>query len=82
MSTLHIYRMQPTTTEREQAQLDGLDKYQKKYLSRRVCWLCEWPLDRKGCGTYGGMEACPEDARVERRDKCLAEYKPRPKARK
>lgn len=66
--------------EREREQLAGLGRYQRRYLARRVCGLCELPLDRAGCG--GIYEACPEDVRIERRRRCLDEYRPRPQRRK
>jgi len=79
---IHILRAEETTTAKEKEQLATLDKHQKKYLSRRFCWGCEWPLDNAGCGAYGGMSACPESSRIERRERCLAEYKPRYNRRK
>ena len=77
--SVHIYRAAETTTEAETEQLAALDKYQRRYLSRRSCMACEWPLDRPGCGTYGEYPAnpCAEDGRIDRRARCLEEYKPR-----
>lgn len=74
---MHILTLKPTTTAKEVAQLKDLDPLKKRYLSRRVCALCEHPADVPGCGNF--YEACPEDVRVERRERCLNEYKPRPR---
>lgn len=53
-----------------------LSEAQRRFLSRRVCWLCELPLNRDGCGSvYGG--ACTQEIRDKRRADCLATYKPR-----
>jgi len=72
---LHILRAPATTTADEKAQLSKLTKLQRKYLSSRCCGLCDKPLDETGCG--GIYEACPEQVRIDRRERCLAEYKPR-----
>jgi hypothetical protein len=77
---IHILRAPKTTTDKEKAQLESLDKYQKKYLSNRCCGACEKPLDQVGCGSF--YEACPEQTRIERRSNCLEQYKPRPNVRK
>jgi hypothetical protein len=52
-----------------------LTRLQKRYLSRRICWLCEQPLDRDWCGAI--YEQCPEEVREERRLDCLKHYRPR-----
>lgn len=85
---IHILRAPETTTEAEKEQLAGLDKYERRYLSRRVCGLCEWPLSEVGCGAYlpgpdcEAVEACEEQLRIDRRERCLKEYKPRYWSRK
>jgi len=76
----HILRLPETTTDKERAQLHGLDKYQMRYLKERGCALCHHSLDKVGCGSH--WEACPEDARVSRRETALAKYKPRPGLRR
>ena len=76
----HILRAPETTTEAEKEQLDKLDKYQKKYLSRMCCGLCDLQLNQIGCGSF--YKPCSESLRIERRAKCLKEYKPRLYARK
>lgn len=59
----------------ENEQLKALTKNEKRYLSRRGCGLCEQFLDRPGCSSiYGG---CTERERVDRRERCLKQYKPR-----
>lgn len=80
MTHIHILRPPTTTTEQEREQLGNLDRYQKRYLSRRVCGLCELPLDRVGCGAV--YEACSEVTRLRRRRLCLKKYRPRPQRRK
>lgn len=81
MTLLHILRVPPTTTAQEKAQLAELDKYQRRYLSRRMCALCDHSLDQPGCGACMGP-ACPEEVRIERRMRCLAAYRPRPNRRR
>lgn len=76
---LHILRAPETTTKRESEQLEKLDKYQKRYLSKRCCGLCDHPLDQIGCGSF--YEACPEQTRIDRRDNCLQKYNPRRRRR-
>jgi len=61
----------------EKEQLKRLTRNEKKFLSRRVCALCEHPLDREGCSAIYGH--CSEETRLRRREKCLATYKPRKK---
>lgn len=78
---IHILTAPPTTIEQETKQLDQFDKYQKKYLSRRCCGLCELPLDRIGCGAHL-VPACEEKIRIKRRKQCLKEFKPRLNMRK
>ena len=52
-----------------------LAKNARRYLSRRVCWLCDQPLSRDVCAAF--YETCTEGVRKLRRESCLAEYKPR-----
>ena len=47
----------------------------RRYLSRRMCWLCDQPLSRDDCGAI--YEKCTVGIRNLRRETCLAEYKPR-----
>ena len=58
-------------------QLAKLTRNARRYLSKRVCWMCELPLDRAGCGSYGGAPPCPWKSRWKRRRLCLQDYKPR-----
>jgi hypothetical protein len=51
-------------------------KNERRYLSGRVCMLCDMPLDRENCGSIYGPP-CSEEVRNARRAKCLAGYKPR-----
>lgn len=55
--------------------MDDLTKNQRRFLSRRVCALCDMPLDRDGCGAI--FQQCSEQVRKDRRERCLATYKPR-----
>lgn len=73
---IHILRAPYTATAAEREQLAALDKYQRRYLSRRVCALCEHRLDHVGCGACLGPP-CDEATRVFRRAQCLKQYKPR-----
>ena len=57
----------------------SLTKNERRYLSRRVCGLCEMPIDRDNCGSIYGPP-CSEEVRRDRRARCLSEYKPRTKA--
>ena len=66
--------------EKEKEQLAALTPLQRRYLSRRLCWLCDYPLNRTGCPE--GVDPCTEEVRIERRKCCLKEYKPRPWSRK
>lgn len=56
------------------------DRYQRSYLSRRVCWMCGRPLDEivrpRDCGSQ--FEPCSQEIIDQRRADCLARYKPRP----
>lgn len=65
---------------RERYFLEHLDKHQRRYLSRRMCFLCGKPLNRPGCqNTY---KACTDDCMIMRIENCLAEYQPRMNRRK
>jgi len=48
---------------------------EKRFLSRRVCYWCEMPLDREQCGSP--FEQCAPEVREDRRRRCLETYKPR-----
>lgn len=78
---LCILRAPATTTEKEKEQITKLDKYQKKYLSRLCCGLCDHTLDKIGCGAVYAP-ACEETVRIERRERALKQYKPRLNRRK
>jgi len=61
--------------------MDKLTKNQKRYLSRRVCGLCEQQLNRINtpqdcCPMFGG-ERCSQEIIDERRSDCLSNYKPK-----
>jgi hypothetical protein len=61
----------------DEEQLKRLNKLERRFLSRRCCAGCDHPLDRTGCGTYGGMPPCTWRGRLRRRRNCLKTYKPR-----
>ena len=63
----------------ETEQLTSLSRLEKRFLSRRICWLCEQQLDLPRCGSMYGdtRQDCTKDIRVERRKECLKTYKPR-----
>ncbi len=77
---IHILRPPKTTIDKEKEQLASLDKYQRRYLKKWCCGLCEISFNNAGCGSP--YEACPEEIRIQRREKCLKGYKPRVKRRK
>lgn len=52
---------------------------EKRYLSRHVCAFCEQPLDQNHCGAI--WDKCSPEVREKRRLDCLAQYKPRGKAK-
>lgn len=54
-----------------------LSEAQRRFLSRRVCALCEIPLHRDICGAVYGRHLCTQAVRDKRRADCLATYKPR-----
>ena len=56
-------------------ELKYLSHNEKRFLSRRVCWLCEQRLDRNECLAFIGR--CTPEQMAERRRKCLETYKPR-----
>lgn len=51
-------------------------KLQRRYLSRRVCFLCEQPLNSDYCGAIFEGKCAPEVIE-QRRSDCLKEYRPR-----
>lgn len=61
----------------EADELKALSKNERRYLNGRVCWGCDMPLGRQGCGTGFPGGGCCEASRSKRRAACLAEYKPR-----
>jgi hypothetical protein len=56
-----------------------MTRLERRFLSRRVCGLCERSLDRidtpRDCGAIG--DRCSDDVISERRQRCLETYKPR-----
>lgn len=58
----------------EKIQLKQLTKLQKQYLNRRLCFLCDQPLGRPGCGAIYRDITCSEDCRIRRRQQCLDLY--------
>ena len=56
--------------------LKTLTKGQKRYLSKYECALCDYPLNRDGCGAIHKCLSCTEQARIERAKDCLQNYKP------
>lgn len=58
-------------------ELRKLTKHEKRFLSRRICALCEIPLSRDCCGAIFHGANCTPDSRTKRREACLATYKPR-----
>jgi len=65
----------------EKEQLDGLDKYQRRYLKRFSCFWCGRSLSNSGCSSIVEV-TCDEMSRVKRRANCLTKYKPRLNRRK
>lgn len=57
-----------------------LTRFERRYLSRRICSFCDMPLDRESCGAI--YEACPRKVREKRRADCLAQYRARKRRRK
>ncbi len=84
MTLVHILRAPPSAQWDVQAILDSLDKYQRRFVSRRICGWCEVGLDHAGCGTFFAAEdgVCSQNSRVRRLEKLLATYKPRMSRRK
>ena len=79
---IHILKIPEQTYDEEQAFLDALDKYQRRYLSRFVCAKCEKSLSKACCQAYWIIPACAENERLKRSQDCLKNYKPRPNRRK
>jgi len=57
--------------------LAGYTRNERRYLSYRICGLCELPLHRDYCGASYGK--CTAEQMDTRRRKCLQEYRPRHK---
>lgn len=64
----------------EKEQLASLSCNERRFLSRRRCALCEWPLHKPGCRAI--FHGCDEESRIERRKRCLETYKPRRRKKK
>ena len=86
MTLIHISKAPDCETGKEEKQLASLDRYQKRYLKRFVCALCDHPLEMSGCGGFlendWSTGACSEKKRIDRRNDCLSKYRPRIKRRK
>lgn len=56
-----------------------IDRLVRRYLSRRVCWLCEQRLDRinKPGDCCAIDHRCAQETIDKRRASCLAGYRPR-----
>jgi len=59
-----------------------MNKHEKRFLSRRVCFLCEQKLDRVGCGSPFVNMRCSPEVMETRRQNCLKTYRPRMTRRK
>jgi rubrerythrin len=59
----------------EKEHFNSLTKGQKRFLKKYICMLCDYPLDRLGCGVM--CESCSEEKRITKRENCLKLYKPR-----
>jgi hypothetical protein len=58
-----------------------MDRHEKRFLSRRSCWMCEQHLDRDVCGASPWF-SCSAETMADRRRRCLETYKPRLNRRK
>jgi len=80
---IHLLKIPEQTYDEEQAFLDALDKYQRRYLSKYNCGACSKSLDKPCCEIYlDDTMVCSEAVRIKRIEKCLKDYKPRPNRRK
>jgi hypothetical protein len=52
-----------------------MNKLEKRFLSRRGCFLCEARLDQDVCGAIG--DRCSKEMMEKRRRDALKTYKPR-----
>jgi hypothetical protein len=55
-----------------------MTRLEKRFLSRRECFLCGMRLDQEGC--QGVWERCTPEIRADRQRRCLETYKPRKRA--
>lgn len=55
--------------------IKSLSANEKRYLKRRHCMWCDGLLSSAGCMAI--FEKCSERNRLDRLERCLAEYKPR-----
>lgn len=60
----------------EQEFLSSLDKHERRYLSCKICGLCEKHLHRPGCGSMWETP-CNHEVQIRRAKDCLKYYKPR-----
>jgi hypothetical protein len=56
--------------------MQKLTRLERRYLSRRICWLCDQRLDRTVCLAFHEPR-CTREQMHERRLKCLEHYRPR-----
>lgn len=54
---------------------ESLSKNEKRFLKNYVCGWCEHGLDNNLC--YDSNSLCSDEKIIERRKKCLKNYKPR-----
>lgn len=69
--TAHVVALSGGKTD-----LTDLTRAERRFLSRRVCWLCEQRLDRDVCLARYRPTCSPEEMATRRR-LCLRTYKPR-----
>ena len=82
MTLIHILRAPSTTNWDVEGILASLDKYELRFVRRRMCGMCEVRMDYAGCGSHYHDMTCSQQARVRRLEGLLATYKPRPRRRK
>lgn len=81
----HVSTLARQTWDAVNVRLSKCDRHETRYLSRRICGLCETPLDRGICGKipfFGDDKACTEEQRIARIDNCLEDFEPFISARK
>ncbi len=63
-------------------EINALDKYQRKFLSRRSCGFCGQLLSRGTCAAIYKENRCTKETMLTRMNNCLSTYKPRHNRRK